>query len=497
MTTYKRSACAVLMRPRDGPESYELYIVRRSASLAFLGGYQVFPGGTVDPIDSQVTVKGMDTDLDMAAAAVRELFEETGVLCVPGAEHLSQETLTDMRAELLDTSEGWGAFLEKHGLTIDGSEFTHLGRWVTPPYTPTRYDAIYLAMWLPDGQSPSIIEGELTEGEWLTASEAIKRHNAGDAQITYPVLETLRAMVHFKGDLEAVSRRMGERTNGAYARPGGEILTGVHVVPVKTFTLPPATHTNTYILGTNELVIIDPATPIPEEQEKLAEYLRYLQSEGSSLKEIWLTHEHQDHVGAVNFIRDTFNIPVAAHRDTESRLPNDIKVDRTIEADDVTTLPNGKGEDFHWRAIHTPGHARGHLVFFEERLGTLISGDLIVGLGTVLIAPPDGNMTQYFDSLKYLHTLPLGFTLPAHGPPIAASHAKIEEYLAHRTMRETKIFESLTEPLGTMDIVKKVYTDVPPQVYPLAELNVKTHLEKLIEEGRVAVDNGSYIQVNA
>ncbi|MEC9466892.1 MAG: MBL fold metallo-hydrolase [Myxococcota bacterium] len=497
MTSYKRSACAVLMRPATGAEPYQVYIVRRSTSLSFLGGYQAFPGGTVDPVDHEITVKGMHDDLDMVSAAVRELFEETGVLCLDGADKLDAGECARMRETLLEGSAPWPKFLERHNLTLNASRFHHLGRWVTPPYTPTRYEAIYLAMWLPEGQEPSIIEGELTEGEWLTPTEALRRHNGGEAQITYPVLETLRAMVHFKGDLEAVSRRMGERTDGAYARPGGEILTGAHVVPVKTFTLPPATHTNTYVLGTDELVVIDPATPIPEEQEKLVDYLQYLQSEGGTLKEIWLTHEHQDHVGAVNRIRDTFQIPVAAHRDTASRLPEDIPVDRFIETDDVLVLSNSRGDDFRWRAIHTPGHARGHLVFFEEKLGTLISGDLIVGLGTVLIAPPEGNMIQYFNSLEYLQTLPLGFTLPAPGPPIAASKAKIEEYIAHRTMRETKIFEALSEPLGSMDIVKKVYTDVPPQVYPLAEINVKAHLEKLLEEGRVSVDKAIYSQVHA
>jgi glyoxylase-like metal-dependent hydrolase (beta-lactamase superfamily II) len=422
-------------------------------------------------------------------------LEETGVLIARGPKQ-SAEQISAMRQCLLDKSKSWSNILEEAGLSLHAEDFTNVGRWVTPPYTPVRFDALYLASWLPENQSPSIVVGELTEGIWLTPEQAIAAHNEAKAQITYPVLETLREMVTQKGALENVAKIMANRKEGRYSRPGGEILKGIHVVPMRTFTLPPATHTNTYVLGTDEIVIVDPASPIEEEQDKLIEYLEYLKSTGATVKEIWLTHQHADHVGAVNRIRDAFQIPVRCHPLTEETLADNIPVDGYLLPDEILILKNSDGENFRWRAVHTPGHARGHFCFYEENSKTLISGDLILGLGTVVINPPEGNMVDYFNSLKGLLELPLGFTLPAHGPPIAASVEKINFYIQHRLMREKMIFDAIQGSMKPSEIVPIVYTEIPEAVYPLAELNVRAHLEKLVSEGRVCEEGDHFQKAN-
>ncbi|MBT6178989.1 MAG: MBL fold metallo-hydrolase [Deltaproteobacteria bacterium] len=492
MSSHRLSACVILLRPSTkSVTGTEFYLVRRSTSLQFMGGFQVFPGGTVDPIDHEIKVSAEPEQSAMYSCAARELLEETGVLIAHGPSP-SPEDLASMREKLLKDGNQWKDLLEKAKLSINAKDFIDVGRWVTPPYTPVRYDAIYFAAMLPEGQKASIIPGELTDGLWLSPEDAISAHNAGEAQITYPVLETLRELVEHRGELMKVQEVMGQRKEGRYSRPGGEILTGIHVIPMKTFTLPPATHTNTYVLGTDEIVIIDPSSPIAEEQDKLIEYLRYLETQGGCVKEIWLTHQHGDHVGAVNRIRSTFNIPVRAHPLTEETLPPDIAVDGYIEADELLILKNSHGKDFRWRAIHTPGHARGHFCFYEENSRSLISGDLILGLGTVVINPPEGNMVDYFASLRGLLELPLGFTFPAHGPPIAASVAKINFYIEHRLMREKMIFEAIEGEMTPAQIVPIVYTEIPEAVYPLAELNVRAHLEKLVSERRVVQNQDSF-----
>ena len=496
MSSHRLSACAVLLRPStQSITGAEFYLVRRATTLQFMGGFQVFPGGTVDPVDHETPVHGQDTQSAIYSCAARELLEETGVLVAQGPKQ-SAQNIEAMRKTLLKDGKTWKSLLEKAGLTLKAEDFIDVGRWVTPPYTPVRYDALYLATWLPQGQNPSIIPGELTDGIWLTPEDAIAAHNAGEAQITYPVLETLRELVEHKGALAKVQEAMAQRKEGRYSRSGGEILSGIHVIPMKTFTLPPATHTNTYVLGTDEIVIIDPSSPIEEEQDKLIEYLRYLETQGGHIKEIWLTHQHGDHVGAVNRVRSTFHIPVRSHRLTEETLPPDIAVDSYLEEDELLILKNSKGKDFRWRALHTPGHARGHFCFYEENSRSLISGDLILGLGTVVINPPEGNMVDYFASLRGLLKLPLGFTFPAHGPPIAASVAKINFYIEHRLMREKMIFEAIDGAMTPAQIVPVVYTEIPEAVYPLAELNVRAHLEKLVSEKRV-IQNQDHFQIPA
>jgi len=136
----------------------------------------------------------------------------------------------------------------------------------------------------------------------------------------------------------------------------------------------------------------------------------------------------------------------------------------------------------------TPGHARGHLSFYEERTGTVITGDCVVGFGTVVIAPPEGNMTEYLASLEQYLVLPkLTALMPGHGPVLADARGKIEEYLAHRFAREAQIITALKDgPLTIPQIVKTIYTDVPEAMHRLAELSVLAHLEKLEGEGGAA-----------
>src|SRR2546421_5644891 len=136
--------------------------------------------------------------------------------------------------------------------------------------------------------------------------------------------------------------------------------------------------------------------------------------------------------------------------------------------------------------MHTPGHARGHVCIFEEKNGSLITGDLMAGLGTIVIDPPEGHMATYLDSLNRMHALPVTALFPAHGSVMANAKAKIREYLDHRMEREKKILAAWQRGHQQASaIVKDVYTDVPPAMHGLAERSVIAHLEKLREEGRL------------
>jgi glyoxylase-like metal-dependent hydrolase (beta-lactamase superfamily II) len=139
------------------------------------------------------------------------------------------------------------------------------------------------------------------------------------------------------------------------------------------------------------------------------------------------------------------------------------------------------------QAMHTPGHARGHLCFHEERTGTLISGDNIVGLGSVLIDPPEGNMRDYLKSLDRMRALRnLSVIFGGHGPAIANPYAKLDEYISHRLEREQRILRAVRDGAATpKEIVAHAYTDVSPKAHAMAERAVLAHLEKLIEDGLV------------
>ena len=206
--------------------------------------------------------------------------------------------------------------------------------------------------------------------------------------------------------------------------------------------------------------------------------------EHRKIREIWLTHLHTDHVSGANHLKEERGVKIAAHPITAHDLEGIVKVDRTFREDERLELQGKPGWDL--RILHTPGHARGHVCIFEARSGSLITGDLIAGLGTVVIDPPEGHMATYFDSLRRMQALPVTALFPAHGPVIANAKVKIKEYLDHRMKREKNILAAWRR--GNIDpsaIVKEVYTDVPPAMHALAARSVIAHLVKLEEENRL------------
>jgi glyoxylase-like metal-dependent hydrolase (beta-lactamase superfamily II) len=178
-------------------------------------------------------------------------------------------------------------------------------------------------------------------------------------------------------------------------------------------------------------------------------------------------------------------VSVAAHRQTAESLKNQFPVDRFIEANEVLALDGEPAISL--RALHTPGHARGHLCFHDERIGALISGDNIVGFGSVLIDPPEGNMRDYLASLERMRRLPnLSVLFGGHGPAIGNPYEKIDEYISHRLQREELILAAVREGASTLkEIVARVYTDVSPKAHAMAERAVLAHLEKLIADGLI------------
>lgn len=473
------------MRDRSDPK---FFWVKRSPKLAFMGGFHTFPGGQFDDEDASIRVSGFgDQEAAMRACAARELFEETGVLLAGG--DLSPERLARMRRQLR-AGKSFKLMLEEEGLEIAGQSMIAAGRWVTPPFAPRRFNTWFFLAWLPDGQEPSVEPGELEMGQWVRPREALELWKSGQIIMAPPTLHIVKTLAECPAIDQAplALASIPEARGGPVRRI--EFKPGIFLFPVRTPTLPPATHTNCYIIGGRELVVIDPASPYEEEQLALDDFLRELMAEGRSVREILLTHHHSDHVGGVNHLRERLNVPVAAHRLTAERLAGRVRVDRFIEDGELIDLGPCR-----LRALHTPGHARGHLCFYEEMGGSIISGDLVVGIGTVVIDPPEGNMRQYMDSLRRLLELPkLTSLFGAHGPPIGSARHKIEEYIEHRTMREARILEAIRSGAGTAaEIVPIAYTDVSPSLYHLAERSTLAHLEKLEEEGRVRLEGGRYL----
>lgn len=245
-----------------------------------------------------------------------------------------------------------------------------------------------------------------------------------------------------------------------------------HIVCFRAHNPSPMTldGTNCYIVaGIDSAWLIDAG---PDEADHLHAMAGYLREHGLDLRGILLTHTHGDHTGGLDAFRALIPAPVYAFKDA---------YDHKLAANERLMLD---GQPL--TVIHTPGHAADCVCFYHDADGVMVAGDTILGFGTSVIAPPEGDVSAYLDSLERLKTYPARLIAPGHGPMIPDARAKIDEYIEHRLMRERQILAQLQSGPKTVEaMVAEIYKDVDKQLHGAAGWSVRAHLNRLAGMGRV------------
>ena len=427
-----------------------LFLIKRQPYLTVFPGYHAFPGGKVDAGDG---------DAPLAEALLAG---------PPGAR---------VRALIRELDEELGFDLEAGIASGLVTGFSELAVATAPPFSPVRFRNFFYRIDVSRRPDFRVDEQEAEKSGWLLPEELHARYEKGTLLAVPPVLRMMDALVRDPDvrEIDDIDFIYDEETEV----PCMELFAGFFQLPVRSHTLPPADRTNAFVIGDT---LIDPS---PRDREELARLERVL--DRLTPAKIMLTHHHGDHNEHAEVLARKRALPIWCSADTHARLsskrPGYFGMIRTHLIRDGDLLTHWGDEPV--RVYAVPGHDEGQLGVAPDSLAWFIVGDLIQGIGTVVIAPPEGNMRKYFASLKRVIEMDPAIIIPSHGTAMGSTY-RLKATLAHREQREAQVLNAWREGKTISEILEEVYKGLDPRLAPYAIANIQSHLTKLREEGAIA-----------
>lgn len=530
---------ATIVVVRDAPAGLEVLLSRRSESRDHLSGAWVFPGGVVDARDraAHPYCSGLDDaaasallnlpegGLDYFVAAVRECFEEAGLLFAADDQG-RLVTLDDSAGERLGAWRGrlhrreatLVDFCRDNGLKFAVDRLAYYSHWLTPPGRLKRFDTRFFVAAAPPAQTEAHDGTEILEHAWLRPADALAR--AVELKLLTPTQKTLEELVHYTDvasllawagearERPVITPRMATGHAGprpvlpgepAYAElgridPGGIGGGSYEIVPDRPVRLSErlirvtanngsvmtGPGTNAYLVGggeRNEWAVIDPG---PNDR---AHVDAILAAAPGPIRWIFVTHTHTDHSPAARTLAERTGAPVHGRRPAHPQWQDTtFAPDVELSGGERYALPGPAT----LQVLHTPGHASNHLCYLLEEEKLLFTGDHVMQLSTVVINPPDGDMAAYIASLRGLPADELEWLAPGHGFLMPQPRRAIDAIIAHRLKREAKVVAAMRAlgPASAETLLPRVYDDVQPRLLPAAMRSLTAHLLKLRDDAR-------------
>ena len=433
----------------------QVFAVQRQPYLLAFPGYHAFPGGKIDEDESKTPF-------------------ETELICEHNALH--------MRALNREIKEELGYDLEAGILNGEVLSISKLAEALAPSFAPVRFRTWFYRIDLQERISFKVDSGEFADSFWISAKKLLQTYLAGKSLMVPPTRWVLEGLV--KTPNAAEFGDLSENYTEKDKVPCIEMLDGISILAVKSATLPPATRTNALLLGDFEAtkLLVDPSPNSEEEFQCLLNTI-----ENKILDAVFLTHHHPDHHQFSNQLARLRNLPIILSQDTHQRLTLKYGRDYFKNVELLFAVENEEVTRWHGSSVRVykiPGHDAGHLGLAPDSLAWFLVGDLIQGIGTVVIPSPEGDMATYFSTLEKVIALNPEVIIPSHGIPMRSTHRLIET-LKHRRKRESQILKLFQSGSSKKEILEKLYEELDPRLESLAMQNIESHLEKLHKEGQI------------
>ncbi len=420
-------AVAVILEHKN-----EYFVIKRSPKLRAFPGFHAFPGGKIDKEDYQEqSLFKVEIPDFVLNAAIREIEEELSFVITPKK--------------------------------ID--EISEICELITPENNPYRYHTYFIKIKVKEREKFTLDNNEIIEGNWTNSEDFLRKYEKDEVLMVPPVLNIFKYLSGTIPKDEIDSYIHCSKISSV------NFLKNLKIYFVPSHTLPPANVTNCFLIGSKKKFAVDPAPKNLELCELLCERL-------GPIEFIVLTHHHQDHIENANVIAKKKKCPIYCSQQTKEN----------IETKNASYFQNIKykiigeeiifNEGFSVKTMFVPGHDNGQIALYESNKKWFIAGDLYQGIGSVVIAEPEGNMSEYFKTLEKVISFNPKVTFPSHGHPCGGVFP-IERVYKHRIEREKSIKELFLKGKKEEEILKEIYFDIPKPLIPYALENIKSHIKKI------------------